>query len=124
MTNKDTLQLDDMNNQDLLLLEDGHCLRDHALEACKLNTDELSVPYQATSLNTLVQMVANGMGITLLPKMAIDAHILADIPVTVKPFLEKKVWRSIGLLWRNSSPRKDEFELLGKLLQQLWGKSS
>ena len=122
LTDKDTLQLDDMNNQDLLLLEDGHCLRDHALEACKLNTDELSVPYQATSLNTLVQMVANGMGITLLPKMAIDAHILADIPVTVKPFLEKKIWRSVGLLWRNSSPRKDEFELLGGLLQQLWGK--
>lgn len=115
------LQLDDLDNQDLLLLEDGHCLRDHALEACKLNTNELSVPYQATSLNTLVLMVANGMGITLLPKMAIDAHILADIPVTVKHFMEEKVWRSVGLLWRNSSPRKDEFELLGKLLQQLWG---
>lgn len=115
------LQLDDLDNQDLLLLEDGHCLRDHALEACKLNTNELSVPYQATSLNTLVLMVANGMGITLLPKMAIDAHILADIPVTVKHFIEEKVWRSVGLLWRNSSPRKDEFELLGKLLQQLWG---
>ena len=124
LTNKEPLQLDDLDNQDLLLLEDGHCLRDHALEACKLNTDELSVPYQATSLNTLVQMVANGMGITLLPKMAIDAHILADIPVTVKAFREEKIWRSIGLLWRNSSPRKDEFELLGKLLQQLWGKSS
>jgi len=115
------VQLDDLNNQDLLLLEDGHCLRDHALEACKLNTNEMSIPYQATSLNTLVQMVANGMGITLLPKMAIDAHILNDIPVTVKPFLEKKIWRSVGLLWRNSSPRKDEFELLGELLKQLWG---
>ena len=118
------LQLDNLNNQDLLLLEDGHCLRDHALEACKLNTNELSVPYQATSLNTLVQMVANGMGVTLLPKMAVDAHILADIPVTVKPFQEKNIWRSIGLLWRNSSPRKDEFELLGNLLQQLWGNNS
>ncbi len=115
------VQLDDLNNQDLLLLEDGHCLRDHALEACKLNTNELSVPYQATSLNTLVQMVANGMGITLLPKMAIDARILADIPVTIKPFMEKNIWRSIGLFWRNSSPRKEEFEILGKLLQQLWG---
>lgn len=115
------LQLDDLNSQDLLLLEDGHCLRDHALEACKLDTNELSVPYQATSLNTLVQMVANGMGVTLLPKMAIEGHILVDVPVTVKPFLEKKVWRSIGLLWRKTSPRTHEFELLGKQLQQLWG---
>lgn len=115
------LQLSDLSNQDLLLLEDGHCLRDHALEACKLNNNELSVPYQATSLNTLVQMVANGMGITLLPKMAIDSHILTDIPITVKPFREEKIWRSIGLLWRNSSPRQHEFELLGGLLQQLWG---
>jgi LysR family hydrogen peroxide-inducible transcriptional activator len=123
IANIDQLQLSDLDNQDLLLLEDGHCLRDHALEACKLDASELSVPYQATSLNTLVQMVANGMGITLLPKMAIDAHILADIPVTVKPFLEQNVWRAIGLLWRNSSPRKDEFELLGKLLQKLWGDS-
>ena len=108
LTGTHPLRLEDLSNHDLLLLEDGHCLRDHALEACKLNTNELSVPYQATSLNTLVQMVANGMGITLLPKMAIDANMLVDIPVTVKPFLEKKVWRSIGLLWRNSSPRKEE----------------
>lgn len=114
LTRAHPLQLNDLSHYDLLLLEDGHCLRDHALEACKLNTQELSVPYQATSLNTLVQMVANGMGITLLPKMAIDAHIHADIPVTVKPFEEDKVWRSIGLLWRSSSPRKDEFELLDR----------
>lgn len=117
----DPLRLGDLEHQDLLLLEDGHCLRDHALEACKLNTHELNVPYQASSLNTLVQMVANGMGITLLPKMAIDAQILSDIPVTVKPFLEEKIWRSIGLIWRKTSPRKNEFELLGKLLQKLWG---
>ena len=121
LANKELLQLSDINNHDLLLLEDGHCLRDHALEACRLDAKELSIPYQATSLNTLIQMVANNMGITLLPNMAIDAHINADIPVTVKPFLEKKIWRSIGLIWRNSSPRKNEFEILGKLLQELWG---
>lgn len=121
IASKQSVQLDDLENQDLLLLEDGHCLRDHALEACKLNVDDLSVPYQATSLNTLVQMVANNMGITMLPKMAIDANILDNIPVTVKAFKENNVWRSIGLLWRKSSPRQEEFKLLGKLLQQLWG---
>ena len=117
-------QLSDLHGQDVLLLEDGHCLRDHALDACKLDSHDISVPYEATSLNTLVQMVANGMGITLLPKMAIDAHILTGIPVTIKPFAEKKIWRSIGLQWRNSSPRKDEFRLLGERLQQQWNSAS
>ncbi len=123
LTETHPLRLDDLNNQDLLLLKDDHCLRDHALEACKLDVNELSVSYQATSLNTLVQMVANGMGITLLPKMAIDSHILVNVSVTVRPFLEKKVWRSIGLLWRKTSPRTYEFELLGSQLQELWGNS-
>jgi len=114
------IHLDDLNDQDVLLLEDGHCLRDHALEACKLDSKKLSTPYQATSLNTLVQMVANGMGVTLLPRMAVDAHILTGIPVKIKPFAEKNVWRSIGLMWRNTSPRVDEFNLLGERLQQQW----
>lgn len=115
-----TIHLGDLNDQDVLLLEDGHCLRDHALEACKLDSKKLSTPYQATSLNTLVQMVANGMGVTLLPKMAIDAHILTGIPVTTKPFTEKNIWRSIGLMWRQTSPRVDEFKLLGERLQRQW----
>jgi LysR family hydrogen peroxide-inducible transcriptional activator len=59
----------------MLLLEEGHCLRDHALEACKLREKDVTVPYQATSLTTIVQMVANGIGTTLLPKMATDAGI-------------------------------------------------
>ena len=113
------VQLSDLYAQDVLLLEDGHCLRDHALEASKLDRHNLSIPYEATSLNTLVQMVANGMGVTLLPKMAIDAHILTGIPVTIIPFKEKNVWRSIGLMWRNTSPRTEEFKQLGeRLLRQ------
>ena len=112
------IHLDDLNGQDVLLLEDGHCLRDHALEACKLDGKKLSTPYQATSLNTLVQMVANGMGVTLLPRMAVDAQLLAGIQVKIKPFVEKNIRRSIGLMWRNTSPRADEFRLLGERIQQ------
>jgi len=117
--NKQTILLNDLRRQELLLLEDGHCLRDHALEACKLEQSDLSIPYQATSLNTLIQMVANGLGITLLPQMAVDAHILDGIPVSYRPFNEKDIHRSIGLMWRKTSPRKKEFELLGDILCQL-----
>lgn len=116
-----SVRVKDLDNQKLLLLEDGHCLRDHALEACKLDSNNLSVPFQASSLNTLVQMVANGMGVTLLPRMAIEGHLVNDIPVTIKPFQEKNITRSVGLIWRNTSPRKEEIELLGRLLRQLWG---
>lgn len=116
-----SVNLQDLRDQDLLLLEDGHCLRDHALEACKLSSNEISVPYQATSLNTLVQMVANGLGITLLPKMAVDSHILAGLPVTARPFADKNVRRGIGLIWRKTSPRQHEFRLLGDILKQQHG---
>ena len=112
----------DLRQQDLLLLEDGHCLRDHALEACKLSDSELSIPYQATSLNTIVQMVANGIGVTLLPQMALDAKILSGTDVRTRGFPEHDVARSIGLMWRHKSPRRDEFRLLGEFIASAVGK--
>lgn len=105
-----------LKGEELLLLEDGHCLRDHALEACKLRDADISIPYQATSLNTIVQMVANGIGITLLPRMALDAHILSGTDVSVYEFSEKNVSRTIGLMWRNKTPRQREFHLLGEFI--------
>ena len=113
----------DLRQQDLLLLEDGHCLRDHALEACKLSDSELNIPYQATSLNTIVQMVANGIGVTLLPQMALDAKILSGTDVRTRGFPEHDVARSIGLMWRHKSPRRDEFRLLGEFIASAVGKS-
>jgi len=107
-----------LKGEELLLLEDGHCLRDHALEACKLRDADISIPYQATSLNTIVQMVANGIGITLLPRMALDAHILSGTDVSVYEFSEKNVSRTIGLMWRNKTPRQHEFHLLGEFITQ------
>ena len=113
---KSDISISDLVSEDLLLLEDGHCIRDHALDACRLKADDLQIPYQATSLNTVVQMVANDMGITLLPKMAVNANILGGTNVNTKEFSEPEIWRSIGLMWRNKSPRKDEFKELGKLV--------
>lgn len=110
------LSTSDLKSQELLLLEDGHCLRDHALEACKLKEAEIDIPYQATSLNTIVQMVANGIGVTLLPQMALDARILTGTEVYTRSFKEQNVSRSIGLMWRKKTPRRAEFTLLGKFI--------
>jgi LysR family hydrogen peroxide-inducible transcriptional activator len=107
----------DLPDQDLLLLEDGHCLRDHALDACKLKNADLNIPYQATSLNTIVQMVANGIGVTLLPAMAVQARILMGTDVQTCQFVEPDVVRSIGLMWRAKTPRREQFSLLGEFIR-------
>ena len=112
------LSTKDLKEQKLLLLEDGHCLRTHAIDACQLKSDTINIPYQATSLNTLVQMVANNIGITLLPQMAVDANIHNGTNIETKVFNEEQVWRSIGLMWRNKSPRQNEFLELGQLIRE------
>lgn len=120
IANNKKLVTKDLQNQDLLLLEDGHCMRDHAMDACKLHTDKIRIPYHATSLNTIIQMVANNIGITILPKMAVDARILQGTNVITRKFDEDKIWRSIGLMWRNHSPRHNEFTLLGEILKSIY----
>ena len=112
-----TLNVEQLKGQELLLLEDGHCLREHALDACSLKEAQVSVPYQATTLNTIVQMVANGIGITVLPKMAVAANVLRGTDVQVRPFDAQGVSRAVGLMWRKKSPRRNEFQLLGNFIQ-------
>jgi LysR family hydrogen peroxide-inducible transcriptional activator len=101
----------------LLLLEDGHCLKEHALSAC--NRPELrgSAAMIGTSLHTLVQMVDNGLGMTMLPQMAIDAGILHETDVVARPLKARNPTREIALVWRKNSPRADEFRLLAKELR-------
>lgn len=118
LAEKSPLLSSDLQGRDVLLLEDGHCLRDHALEACRLSERDVTAPYQATSLNTIVQMVANQIGITLLPRMALDGKILAGTQVKTRGFEKEVVQRSIGLAWRKHSPRRDEFLLLGEFIGQ------
>ena len=111
------LKTSDLAGSEMLLLEEGHCLRDHALEACKLREQDIRVPYQATSLTTIVQMVANGIGATLLPEMATEAGITEGTGLILKAFDEDDVSRNIGLMWRKKTPRKQEFGLLGDFIK-------
>src|SRR5215216_1823129 len=96
----------------MLLLEDGHCLKDHALSACNRPDLRAQAAMMGTSLHTLVQMVDNGLGITFIPSMAIEAGILAGTHVEAKPLRSDRGFRRIALIWRRSSPREREFELL------------
>jgi LysR family hydrogen peroxide-inducible transcriptional activator len=102
--------------EDLLLLEDGHCLRNHALAACSLEGARRNAGYQGTSLHTLVQMVANGLGLTLVPQMALRAGILRGLDVSVRPLDGAAPYRRIGLVWRKTSGRKETFRRLSGAL--------
>jgi LysR family transcriptional regulator, hydrogen peroxide-inducible genes activator len=101
----------------LLLLEDGHCLRDHALAACNRPELRANAAMIGTSLHTLVQMVDNGLGVTMLPQMALDAGILRDTSVVARPLKSKAPSREIALVWRKNSPRGAEFALLADELR-------
>ncbi|MBL4820296.1 MAG: hydrogen peroxide-inducible genes activator [Gammaproteobacteria bacterium] len=106
-----------LRGEKLLLLEEGHCLRDHALEACKLEPTQMDVAYQGTSLLTLVQMVANGLGVTLLPDLAIKADILGFANLETRQFTGEKVAREIGLAWRSSDPRRDDYLVFAEFIR-------
>jgi len=108
----------DLKGRELLLLEDGHCMRDHALEVCKLKDSDVQAPYQASSLNTIVQMVANGIGVSLLPKMGLQANLLSAANVKTRAFDEPNICRQIGLMWRQKCPREDEFRKLGQFIME------
>ena len=101
----------------LLLLEDGHCLKDHALAACNRPELRPSATMIGTSLHTLVQMVDNGLGVTMLPEMAIDAGILHETDVVARPLKAPHASREIALIWRKNSPRAEEFRLLAQELK-------
>jgi LysR family hydrogen peroxide-inducible transcriptional activator len=101
----------------LLLLEDGHCLRDHALAACNRSELRASASMIGTSLHTLVQMVNNDLGLTMLPEMAIEAGILNGTEVVARPVKSSTAKREIALVWRKNSPREADFRLLAEELR-------
>jgi LysR family hydrogen peroxide-inducible transcriptional activator len=119
LTVRKTVDLEQFRYGGLLLLKEGHCLRDHALAACRWADRRQIEPFEATSLHTLVQMVDNGLGITLLPQLAIDGGILKGTTLTVLPTAGETPSREIGLVWRRGTGRRREFELLAPLLTQL-----
>jgi LysR family transcriptional regulator, hydrogen peroxide-inducible genes activator len=110
---------DMLADERLLLLEEGHCLRDQALSYCHMMTREARESFGASSLATIVQMVANGYGVTLLPEMAIESEIHRGGDIRLLRFPAPEPKREIGLAWRKTSPRKDEFAQFGKLLCEI-----
>lgn len=105
-----TITLDNLSDQDLLLLRDGHCLKDHILESCKLPPEQQNQFFEAESLNTLLAMVNQGYGMTLLPQMAVKSHITKPFPhVVTKPFKSPAPTRHIGLVWRKTDIRANVF---------------
>ena len=107
----------DLDHETVLLLEDGHCLRDQALAVCERGGAVESMEVRATSLPTLVQMVAGGLGVTLLPEAAAEALVQPRGPVGVVAFANPVPGRTIGLAWRTSSARLREFRLLAETMQ-------
>ena len=106
----------DLAGEQVLLLDDGHCLRDQALEVCQTGGASEVGDFRAGSLNTLVQMVAGGIGITLLPRIALEVECRAPSSIVIRPFRKPEPSRTIGLVWRTKSPREHEFRLLAELL--------
>jgi LysR family hydrogen peroxide-inducible transcriptional activator len=102
----------------LLLLEDGHCLKEHALAACNRPELRAEAAMLGTSLHTLVQMVAGGLGQTLVPQMALAAGILKGTGVEARPLAADHACRRIALVWRRNSPREKEFRLLAESLKR------
>jgi LysR family hydrogen peroxide-inducible transcriptional activator len=115
---KQILSFKDLDNKKLLLLEDGHCLRDHALSACKLQDKQEEKTFSATSLQTLIQMVDHGYGITLLPEMVIAQSVMPP-NVALHKFKAPYPTRSIGAIWRSNDPQKDDLRKIVTLLRQI-----
>lgn len=109
-----------LEREELILLEDGHCLREHVLSACRLDPPRPSADdegFAATSLHTLVQMVGSGLGVSLLPAMAVEAGLTDSAPVTVRPLEADAPQREIVIAWRAGSSRETEARLLAETLQ-------
>jgi LysR family transcriptional regulator, hydrogen peroxide-inducible genes activator len=115
----ETVEVDAIDEKRMLLLEDGHCLKDHALSACNRPELRAHAAMMGTSLHTLVQMVDNGLGVTFVPSMAIEAGILDGTHVDAKPLRSDHGYRRVALIWRRSSARENEFQLLATALRRI-----
>ena len=108
--------------ENLILLEDGHCLREHVLSACRLSAPWSAAgeePFAATSLPTLVQMVGSGLGVTFLPQMAVSAGLAQAANVAVRPIEADRPAREIVVAWRAGSNRRAEGRLLAEVLKEV-----
>ena len=104
---------------ELLLLEEGHCLTDHALSACRLEGLRAQTGFQGTSLYTLIQMVAGGQGITFLPEMAVTSEMLRSGEISLARLSEPGPHREIGMVWRPTCHRKEDLKLLSAEMERI-----
>lgn len=109
---------DTIGADELLLLEDGHCLRDQALAVCAMIDPRRLRSFGATSLSTVLQLVAAGHGITFVPEIAVDRAVRSDHRLSLVRFADPEPRRTIGVAWRKSSPRERDFRALAELVQE------
>ena len=114
--------VENVDQRRLILLEEGHCLRDQALAFCATKRHDRPAGLGAASLTTVMQMVANGYGVTLLPEVAVETEA-RDGRVKLLRFIEPEPVRTVGLAWRRTSPRKADFIALGEIVTQTLGRT-
>jgi LysR family transcriptional regulator, hydrogen peroxide-inducible genes activator len=112
---------DRLRDGSVLLLREGHCLREHAVDACRIRESEKMSAFSASSLLTLIEMVDADLGITFLPEMADGSAMLQSTQVATYPLGDNN-YRSIGLVWRRGSPRGEEFRMLGDFITEHYKK--
>lgn len=119
LQSKADLRQDDLDNSRVLLLADGHCLRSHAIAACHLRPNRDADDFSASSLGTLMRLVEGGMGLTLLPQMAVSSEVHRDMGLQVLRFADPQPKRRIGMVWRRNCARKQEYQLLLAAIRKL-----
>ncbi|EFM60572.1 hypothetical protein P046_01113 [Brucella suis 06-997-1672] len=117
LANRDSVEASDIDDQPFLLLETGHCLREHVMAAIGSKPAQMSGDVHATSIMTLVQLVQFGMGVTLLPQLAIKAGVTRGTDLSVVPYEGKYNFRSLVLAWRTNAARRNEFQLFANHLR-------
>jgi len=117
LSEKQSIELQDLEGEELLLLEEGHCLRQHALEVCKLAGAHERLDFHATSMETLRQMVAANAGLTLMPVLSVKPPIPSTDNIALRPFKSPAPSRTIALVWRSSSPLGGFLRKLAKSLK-------
>ncbi|PCJ32581.1 MAG: LysR family transcriptional regulator [Gammaproteobacteria bacterium] len=120
LTEQKEIHAQQLPTSELLLLSEGHCLREHALSACDLPTTTQRVSVQGTSLYTLIEMVAGGLGITLIPQMALNSDMVSHAEISLRPLVNnsKQAMRQLGLVWRPSYTRTETLQQLSHYFSQ------
>jgi len=119
LTRKKKLALDDLADEPVLLLDDGHCLREHALDVCRMAGAGEKSGFRATSLETLRQMVSANVGVTLLPILAVKPPVPPSDQIALLRFQDSVPSRRIALVWRNSSAMAPVLQLLADVIRGL-----